>query len=129
MIDFEVTPDAGEMYKVTATSRDVYVFEKTNKGKSFAQIMNDVHMTDMYRLAHLAAKRQQMFDGTLDDFVGSVDITPIEDDGGSLRERLAQLLNECTDAELDEVPIGDLRALLLEDGEPDPTQPEASPEA
>jgi hypothetical protein len=31
-------------------------------------------MADMYKLAHLASKRQQLFNGTLDEFASSCDI-------------------------------------------------------
>ncbi|WP_188193445.1 hypothetical protein [Nonomuraea sp. SYSU D8015] len=68
MIDFTVTPDNGEPYDVKAGSRDVLVWEKTSKGRSFQSLMNDLRMEDMYKLAHFAAKRQGLFEGTLKEF-------------------------------------------------------------
>lgn len=80
MITFTIRPDGGKPYPLTATSRDVFVYEKTNKGKSFASIMNDLHMSDMYGLAHLAARRQQLFAGTLAEFAESCDLDMEDDD-------------------------------------------------
>lgn len=92
MIEFTVVPDGGETYVVTATSRDVFVWEKLGKGRSLSQMKANLHMADMYQLAHLASKRQQLFAGSLEEFTDSCDLQFEEDD------------------------------------EPDPTQPEASPE-
>lgn len=80
MMDFKVTPDEGDEYEVTATSRDVYVFEKTHKGKSFNGVMTDMHMTDLYALAHIASRRQQLYTGSLDEFAKTCDIDPINSD-------------------------------------------------
>jgi hypothetical protein len=74
MFEFTIRPDDADEYKVTATSRDFYVFERTTKGRSFADVGTNLHMADMYKLAHLASKRQQLFNGTLDEFASSCDI-------------------------------------------------------
>lgn len=68
MIDFTVIPDSGERYRVKATSRDILAWEKISKGKSFSKLMEDLPMADLYRMAHLASRRQGMFAGTLEDF-------------------------------------------------------------
>ena len=69
MIEFSIEPDGGDRYTVTADSRDVYVWEKTSRDKvSFQQLMETLQMTEMYRLAHIASRRQGMFSGTLDEF-------------------------------------------------------------
>lgn len=79
MFDFTVKPDGGDEFRVTATSRDVYVFEKATKGRrSMASITTDMHMSDMYGLAHLAATRQQMFTDSLDQFAASCDIDLVD---------------------------------------------------
>lgn len=68
MIEFTIAPDDGDPYEVTATARDVLLWEKTTKGRSFAALMDDVRMTDMYALAHAASRRQRLFTGTLAEF-------------------------------------------------------------
>lgn len=81
MFDFTVKPDGGDEFRVTATSRDVYVFEKATKGRrSMAAITTDMHMSDMYGLAHLAATRQQLFTGSLDEFAAGCDIDLADDE-------------------------------------------------
>lgn len=73
MMEFTVLPDNEDPYKVTATSRDVYVWEKVTKN-SLGTLGSNVTMTAMFQLAHIAAKRQHLFTGSLDDFVASNDI-------------------------------------------------------
>jgi hypothetical protein len=79
MISFKVTPENGEPYRVTATARDVLTWEKTSKGKSFTALMSDPHLADLYRIAHLASWRQQLFTGSLPDFESTCEID-MEDD-------------------------------------------------
>lgn len=68
MIDFTVKPDGAEDFEVKAGTRDVLMWEKTSKGRSFSHLMNDLKMQDMYKLAHIAASRQGKYAGTLSDF-------------------------------------------------------------
>ncbi|MEV7263971.1 hypothetical protein AB0N38_10510 [Micromonospora aurantiaca] len=69
MYDFTLTPDDdAEPIKLTAGSRDVLVFERTTKGATLTQLLVNPKMGDLYKLAHLAAKRQQLFTGSLDEF-------------------------------------------------------------
>lgn len=68
MYDFEVEPDEGDKYEVTATSRDILVFEKTTKGATLANLLGNPKMTDLYALAHIASRRQRMYTGTLSEF-------------------------------------------------------------
>lgn len=82
MITVKVVPDAGEAYELTCTSRDVLNWEKTSKGTTFNQLMDDLAMVHMYRIAHLAAKRQQMFTGTLDEFEKTVELELVGDESG-----------------------------------------------
>lgn len=74
MIEFTVAPDDAEKYKVTAESRDIVVWERTGKGKSFASLMDDLRMTEMYRVAHIASRRQGLYDGTLPEFEAGVNL-------------------------------------------------------
>jgi hypothetical protein len=71
MITFKVTPDGGDPYELVATSRDVYVWEKKGKDRTFFSLMKSMSMVSLYELCHVAAKRQQTFSGTLDEFVES----------------------------------------------------------
>ena len=80
-IDFTVKPDGGEQYSVKATSRDVVVFEKVSKGRTLVNLLEERAFTDLYRLAHIASKRQGMFTGTLQEFEETVDLDfDLEDD-------------------------------------------------
>lgn len=73
MFNFVVKPDVGEPYKLEATSRDVFLWEKTTKS-NMAQLQNGMSMMAMYTIAHFAAKRHHMFTGTLNEFVDSNDL-------------------------------------------------------
>lgn len=68
MFDFKVTPDDGDEFTVTADSRDVLVFERASKGRTLANLVEDKSYVDLYRLAHIASKRQGKFTGPLDEF-------------------------------------------------------------
>jgi len=78
MIEFTVRPDGGEPYKVTATSRDIHQWERTNRGASFNLLMADMHMVDLYKVAFIASRRQGLFTGTEKDFTEQVDIVADE---------------------------------------------------
>lgn len=70
MINFTIDPEDGDRFEVTADSRDIYTWEKRHKkGKTFQQLMNDLAMVDLYDIAYVAAKRERLVDGTLDQFV------------------------------------------------------------
>lgn len=76
MITLTITPDNGEPYKVTATSRDVFAWEKTTKGnKSFVDLLNEPTLTDLYRVAHLACWRQGLFTGNQAEFEATCEVT------------------------------------------------------
>lgn len=99
MITLKVTPDNADSYVVTATSRDVLVWEKTTKGdKTFVDLVDSPSLVDLYRVAHIASWRQGLTTAkNLQEFEATCEVTG---------------LNE--DAEDDE--------------QPDPTQSGASPE-
>lgn len=75
MFTFKVTPDGGEEFEVTAHSRDIRMWEKTGPNRSFAKLTSDLKMTSLYEVAHIAARRQQLYTGTLDDFGATCDLT------------------------------------------------------
>ncbi|MCW6008504.1 hypothetical protein K1W54_28765 [Micromonospora sp. CPCC 205371] len=74
MFDFKITPDGLEPFEVTAGSRDVLKWERTTKGASFKGIAEDLKMTDMYKVAWIAAKRQGLYEGTLAEFEDDCEI-------------------------------------------------------
>lgn len=89
MITLTVTPDNGEPYKVTATSRDVFAWEKTTKGnKSFVDLLNNPTLIDLYRVAHLACWRQGLFTGNQAEFEATCEVTAgfEDEDGGEDEE-------------------------------------------
>lgn len=70
LFTFDLAPDDGDAWRVIADSRDIYMWEKSFKGASFAKLKNDLHMGDLYALAWVAARRQKLvpIDTRLDDF-------------------------------------------------------------
>ncbi|WP_406046583.1 hypothetical protein [Kribbella sp. NBC_00889] len=81
MITFTLTPDYGDSLVVEADSRDIFVWEKTNKGKSLGQLKDNLLMGDMYPIAHIAAKRLgEDVPGKLDDFVQAYKLDWDEDE-------------------------------------------------
>jgi hypothetical protein len=79
LITLKVVPDNGEEYTVTATSRDVVMWEKTHKGAKFANL-ESAGMADLYALAFFAAERTGKFAGTEAEFCKLVDIEPVADE-------------------------------------------------
>ncbi|HEY9416113.1 MAG TPA: hypothetical protein VIQ30_15235 [Pseudonocardia sp.] len=81
MITLTITPDIGDPYKVTATSRDVLTWEKTTKGRSFVDLINEPTLVDLYRVAHLAAWRQGLTTAkNLQEFEATCEVAGIFDD-------------------------------------------------
>lgn len=80
MIEFTVKPDNGEEYEVTATSRDVLVWEKTCKGRSFVKMMSELPLADLYRIAWIASRRLGLYAGKLEEFESGVDLHFDEDE-------------------------------------------------
>lgn len=78
MFDFKVIPDSKQAYEVTATSRDVMIWEKTNKGASLGKLFEDQNLSDFYKIAYLASVRQGLFTGTAAQFDETCDIVPFE---------------------------------------------------
>lgn len=81
MFEFKVIPDGGEPYELTATSRDVYTWERTSKGRNLRTLRDGIAMADLYELAWIAARRQGLT--TLDNpraFADSADLEFEEED-------------------------------------------------
>lgn len=79
MFTFTIRPDAGEEYELKATSRDVYMWERTGKGRTLHGFMEAFSLSACYEIAHIAARRQQTYAGTLEEFAQSVDLDFRED--------------------------------------------------
>lgn len=81
MITLQVTPDDAEPYTVTATSRDVLMWEKTTKGgKSFVDLVQSPNLVDLYKVAHLASHRQGLFTGPYADFEARCEVTGVDEE-------------------------------------------------
>lgn len=73
--------DDGEQWQVTADSRDVVMWEKAHKGRTMKTLTENPSMTAYYELAHFAAKRQRLYNGSLNDFIdGHQLVFTVEDD-------------------------------------------------
>jgi hypothetical protein len=81
MFTFNITPEGGITEKIVGTSRDVLQWERRNKGASAGALSRDPKMTDLYKIAYLAAVRLGRWGGTEAEFMESVDIESLDDDG------------------------------------------------
>lgn len=69
MITFDVEPEDGDRFEVKADSRDVVVWEKTSRSNErYIELLTDMRLTALYRLCHIAAKRQGLVDCKLAEF-------------------------------------------------------------
>jgi len=67
--------ESGEDLKVTATSRDILVWEKTSRSnESFTNLVTAPHLAQYYRVSWIAAKRLGEFDGTLHEWEDQYDL-------------------------------------------------------
>ena len=73
-------PEQGEPYLVEITSRDVFMWEKTNRGASFGRLKDDLRMADMYAVSYQAATRQHLYVGTLADWESTMDLEILGDE-------------------------------------------------
>lgn len=80
MFRLKITPDGGEAYELTATTRDIAKWERTNKGASLAKLESDMHAVDLYKIAYNAAVRQGLGVGSEKDFAESCDLDVLDDD-------------------------------------------------
>lgn len=93
MFTFTIHPDAAPEYELKATSRDLYVWERTGRDRSLAKLLESASIASCYELAHITAVRLGKFTGSLDAFAATNDLE------------------------------------FREEEEPDPTQPDHSPES
>lgn len=71
MIAYVLVGQDGDKLEFTATARDVFMWEKVYKGKSFGALKENLYMWDLYAIAHQAATRLALVDPgmKLDPFV------------------------------------------------------------
>jgi hypothetical protein len=67
---------------VVADTRDIYTWEKTTPNKliTLQQAMEELRFAELYRIAWIAARRQGMYAGTLDDFAATHQVEPNQED-------------------------------------------------
>lgn len=71
MIAYVLKGADGSRLEFEAGAGDVYMWEKRYKGKSLGSLKADIHMWDLYAIAHQTALRTGDWDGSLDDFVAA----------------------------------------------------------
>lgn len=77
-----VTPDEGDPIELSIEARDALIWEKTGKGNpSILDYLRNPSMVELYRLAHIAMKRQHQYAEDLKTFQQTVDVSlPDEED-------------------------------------------------
>lgn len=66
---FRITPEHGDPYEVDAGTRDLLVWEKTNKaGRTQVDLAKGASIADLYGIAFQAAKRLELSDLTRAQF-------------------------------------------------------------
>jgi hypothetical protein len=81
MFTLTLTPDYGDQLEVEADSRDIFVWEKTHKGKSLGQLKSNLLMGDLYVIAHITCKRLgEDVPAKLDEFVQAYKLDFEEED-------------------------------------------------
>lgn len=79
MFKIKVTPvDGSPKYDLRAESRDVAMWERTTKGRvnTFGQLMETLSIDEVYKIAHIVARREQVFTGSLTEWYNTVNVMP-----------------------------------------------------
>lgn len=79
MMRLKVSPDGAEPYELEVASRDVVAWEKAGKGRAYSEFAERLRMSDVFSLAHLAARRAGRFDGSLELFETTCDVEMVDD--------------------------------------------------
>lgn len=82
MITVTLRPDHGDPIEVTAGTRDVYMWEKTTKGKTFSQFQESPSIADFYEITWHAVRRQGLFTGSFNEFVAAYELEAEGEDEG-----------------------------------------------
>lgn len=80
MFRFKVFQDGHPPVEVRATSRDVAMWERTNKGASLHLLQSELKMSDLYKVAYNACQREGVFAGSLKEFENDVDLDVLDDE-------------------------------------------------
>lgn len=68
----KITPDGGEPEEYIADTRDIYMWERTNKEAKLGNLMEAFEIDAMYKIAWFAAKRHGLIEGMkIDEFVAT----------------------------------------------------------
>lgn len=89
-----IRPEGGEEHQITAGPRDLLVWQKTSRGRTFGQLLpiredgegvniEKLDWAEIYRLAHIVARREGLFNGQLKEFEEQVDVG-LADVGGEV---------------------------------------------
>jgi hypothetical protein len=79
-VRFEVIPDEGDRYRVTADGRDFLAWERAadeGEDRSITAFVRVRRAVDVYELAWLAVKRKGLFTGPLHEFEKANDVEAI----------------------------------------------------
>lgn len=68
MFNFTITPDGGKPFDVASSSRDICVWEAVSTGRSLTALMENLRMSDLYEIAHVACRRLKAYDAPLAQF-------------------------------------------------------------
>lgn len=82
MFRLKVTPDEGDPYELTATTRDIAKWERINRGASLAGLQSNMHASDLYEIAFHSATRQGLYEGTMVAFRDGADLDVLDDEDG-----------------------------------------------
>jgi len=77
MFTFTVKPDGSEeadWFEIQAVSRDVYQWEHTGRGRNLKVLDEQLSMTAMYEIAHIAGRRLGLVDVALAEWVRTHDL-------------------------------------------------------
>ncbi|QFU87880.1 hypothetical protein [Amycolatopsis sp. YIM 10] len=77
MITLKLKDDEGEVTELTATTRDIVLWERTHRGKTFKSIQDNMSLIDFYGIAYCAVKRQNIV--LMHDFANEKEFTDLFD--------------------------------------------------
>jgi hypothetical protein len=80
MFRFKLTPDGQESVEIQGSSRDVLQWERRGKTNTMARLREEMRMTDLYKIAFLAATRLGVWSGTEADFMETVELDILDDE-------------------------------------------------
>lgn len=124
MFEFTIKPDGADEYQLTADSRDISMWERTTHKASVGQLVEDMKMSELEKIACFAARRSGKFDGEMDRFRAECAIEFHDDE-----DEVQAVLDEHEAGDIDaETALTRIRELRDPDGErePDPTLPALS---